>query len=78
MPLYLYLCLSCQEEFEEIRPVSDKDKTILCPNCNSSKTQKQVSSCSFTLKGSKWAKDGYCKPKKVKLKRTVKDKLDAS
>ena len=76
MPLYSYICLSCNEEFEEIRSVSDINKVILCPNCKSKRTKKQISPCSFRLTGSQWEKDGYCNPQKSEIKRTVGKKTN--
>lgn len=42
MPLFKYRCLECQEKFEELVPYSQSHE-MECPNCNSQKTEKQVS-----------------------------------
>ncbi len=45
MPMYEYICQSCQHEFEEL--VFDTDATVLCPECSSAKTQKLMSCSCF-------------------------------
>ena len=39
MPLYLYRCTSCEHEWEEVRFVSQRDKDITCPKCQSKGTK---------------------------------------
>ena len=41
MPIYEYVCLRCKTEFEVMRPFSEADKPVICPQCNS-EAQKQI------------------------------------
>jgi len=33
MPIYEYSCKSCQERFDSIRPMSQRDEPATCPGC---------------------------------------------
>ena len=33
MPLYEYVCPDCKLKFEKIRPLSQADQSVPCPNC---------------------------------------------
>lgn len=55
MPIYEYFCHDCHSNFEELLRMSDLDKVILCPICNSKRTEKKISS--FSTKGSKFKLD---------------------
>ncbi len=43
MPFYEYHCPACQEEFEEIRALVDRDEPARCPKCGSEKPQRRIS-----------------------------------
>ncbi|MBN2677718.1 MAG: zinc ribbon domain-containing protein [Anaerolineaceae bacterium] len=43
MPIYVYKCQACGHEIEIIRPMSDADKPVVCDNCKSNKTSRQLS-----------------------------------
>ena len=34
MPIYEYLCRECDSKFEQMRPLSQSDKTAECPKCH--------------------------------------------
>jgi len=33
MPIYEYVCDSCQFKFEELRPLSKAGEDVICPQC---------------------------------------------
>lgn len=33
MPIYEYVCLTCKNEFEKLRPISQMDSPAACPDC---------------------------------------------
>ena len=49
MPMYEYVCQSCQEEFEEL--VFSQDEEVNCPACNGTEVTKKVSVVSFKSSG---------------------------
>jgi putative FmdB family regulatory protein len=59
MPYYEYQCPKCGHEFE-VMHTKITDKKEACPKCGS-KAKKLISECSFGLKGTGWAADGYSK-----------------
>ncbi len=42
MPMYEYTCKECNEEFEELVSLSEKENPP-CPRCNSKNTEKKMS-----------------------------------
>ena len=58
MPIYEYVCSSCNEELETIQKVSDAPLTQ-CPQCQKDTLRKKTSMTSFQLKGGGWYSDGY-------------------
>ena len=42
MPTYEYRCSKCKTEFELKRPMSESNKTAICPKCGS-RSKKQIS-----------------------------------
>jgi len=56
MPLYEYLCTSCDHEFEEL--VGLKEPPPICPLC-SQEVKRKISLGSFRLKGDGWYADAY-------------------
>ena len=48
MPIYEYVCMSCESHFEELVGMSDPDPA--CPDCGKAKVAKQFSS-SFAAHG---------------------------
>jgi len=61
MPLYEYICSSCQEDLEVIQKFSEPPLTN-CPQCGG-KLEKKLSLNSFHLKGSGWYNTDYKKSK---------------
>lgn len=52
MPVYEYVCESCQEVFAEKRPISASDATAVCPGCESEKTRRRMTAIAFVGKTS--------------------------
>ena len=45
MPIYEYVCQSCQKEFEVIRPMSQKDDAIVCEKCGGDEVKRKLALC---------------------------------
>ena len=60
MPLYEYVCESCQNDFEKLVRLSDPVPP--CPECGAEDVKKKISASAFSLKGGGWYKDGYSGP----------------
>ena len=58
MPIYEYICKSCEHEFEEVQKFSETSLEK-CPDCGQNTAERQVAMSSFHLKGGGWYKDGY-------------------
>ena len=58
MPIYEYLCGTCDHTFESMQKVNDNPLTI-CPKCYASTVKRQVSAPSFRLKGTGWYQTDY-------------------
>lgn len=43
MPLYGFICEECSEEFEELVISASRIDEVVCPNCESSKVERQLS-----------------------------------
>lgn len=43
MPIYEYECQSCQDNFSELRRMSEMDTSIECPQCGSNDAQRKLS-----------------------------------
>jgi putative FmdB family regulatory protein len=58
MPLYEYRCSECNFEIEMLQSMGASAPK--CCKCSTDKLMKKlISTTSFTLKGSGWAKDNY-------------------
>ena len=44
MPLYEYRCESCGRAFEQLRRLSDNDRDVRCPDCDSKEIKRLLSS----------------------------------
>jgi putative FmdB family regulatory protein len=53
MPIYGYVCSSCDHAFDALQKMSDAP-LVDCPDCGESALQKQLSAPKFRLKGSGW------------------------
>ena len=58
MPLYSYHCVECDEVYENIRTIEQRDIKLVCPICND-RCCRIMDLSSFQLKGGGWYKDGY-------------------
>ncbi len=63
MPIYEYLCESCETLTERMQKIGDPAPSK-CPECGSRKIAKLVSRTSFQLKGGGWYSDLYATPRK--------------
>ncbi len=43
MPVYEYICNSCGQHFDKMRPMSQSDAPIACVKCNSESTKRMLS-----------------------------------
>ena len=57
-PLYDYLCQKCGI-IEEIEQKITDEPLSICPKCEKSSVIRLISTTNFSLKGKRWAKDGY-------------------
>ena len=53
MPIYGYVCKSCEHRFDVLQKMSD-DPLVHCPDCGEATLQKELSAPKFRLKGSGW------------------------
>ncbi len=44
MPIYVYKCRKCGEEFEQFRSISASDDEVACPKCGTKKPQRMICS----------------------------------
>ncbi len=58
MPMYSYHCTKCDEVYENMRSVAQRDVKLQCPVC-SDLCQRILDLSTFQLKGGGWFKDGY-------------------
>ena len=58
MPVYEYICKSCEHEFEREQRISD-NPLKKCPKCGAMKAKRLISRTSFVLKGGGWYSDLY-------------------
>ena len=62
MPIYAYKCSTCQHEQDVLQKMSDPVLTV-CPECNQSTYEKQVTAAGFQLKGNGWYETDFRGPK---------------
>jgi putative FmdB family regulatory protein len=48
MPMYEYLCRDCGSLYEQLRRMSEAEKDLACPQCNSSKVDLLLSAFATT------------------------------
>ncbi|HSG96419.1 MAG TPA: zinc ribbon domain-containing protein [Woeseiaceae bacterium] len=53
MPIYEYICKSCEHTFDALQKISDAP-LVDCPDCGEASLQKALSAPKFRLKGSGW------------------------
>jgi len=49
MPIYEYICMSCQKEFEKI--ICGREEDIECPACKGKEVKKLMSAAAFKCNG---------------------------
>jgi len=59
--MYSYHCTKCNEVYENMRSIAQRDVKLQCPACNDL-CERILDLSSFQLKGDGWYKDGYSKP----------------
>lgn len=52
MPLYVYLCQDCGEQFEKMMRFSELEQAPECPICHGQHTHKQITTFASTFSGS--------------------------
>lgn len=57
MPVYEYICTSCEYNWEINQGVND-EKLTKCPECEKESAKRLISAGSFQLKGQGWYKTG--------------------
>lgn len=60
MPTYEYHCENpdCDNHWEQEQHIRDAPVTR-CPKCDQKKARRLISRVAFSLKGRRWARDGY-------------------
>jgi putative FmdB family regulatory protein len=52
MPIYEYHCPECDAKFEELRPLSQADQPVECPQCHQPARRKMSTFACFTTSAS--------------------------
>jgi len=76
MPIYEYVCKSCDHEMEVLQKMSDP-LLEKCPVCTKNTLTKKISAAAFHLKGTGWYKTDFSgkkteNPEKTKAKTKEK------
>ncbi|MGB3609157.1 MAG: zinc ribbon domain-containing protein [Cellvibrio sp.] len=66
MPIYEYLCQSCNHELEAIQKLSEAP-LVDCPACAQPTLKKKISAAGFRLSGSGWYETDFKSGKKKNL-----------
>ena len=53
MPIYGYICKSCEHTLDALQKISD-DALVYCPDCGEPQLKRQLSAPKFRLKGKGW------------------------
>jgi len=69
MPLYEYYCLDCEQKFEKLVPIEDRDEGVACPSCRGLHTERSLSLFAIRVNGAAGGKaapscplgDGSCR-----------------
>lgn len=69
MPIYEYVCESCENTHDALQKISDAPLTD-CPECGKSTLKKKISAPGFRLSGSGWYETDF----KSGNKRNIADK----
>jgi putative FmdB family regulatory protein len=60
MPIYGYICQSCEHTLDALQKISD-DPLVYCPDCGEPKLKRQLSAPRFRLKGKGWYETDFKK-----------------
>ena len=66
MPIYGYVCKSCEHTLDVLQKISD-DPLVDCPQCGEPQLKRQLSAPRFRLKGSGWYETDFKKDKQRNL-----------
>jgi putative FmdB family regulatory protein len=59
MPVYEYLCHTCNAKHEKLRPMREADAPVTCPVCHEQNSVRALSLCAVHSGGSDGAATGY-------------------
>lgn len=59
MPIFEYRCENCNTKFEVLHKSINHLDEVICPNCNSTKSKKLLSTFSASVNGSSSSFDNY-------------------
>ena len=76
MPIYGYICKSCEHRFDVLQKMSD-DPLVHCPDCGEPSLQKELSAPKFRLKGSGWYETDFKTGNKRNLHGESSGKADS-
>lgn len=76
MPIYEYLCQSCNHELEAIQKLSEAP-LVDCPACAQPTLKKKISAAGFRLSGSGWYETDFKSGKKKNLAGDAGSSSDA-
>ena len=65
MPIYVFRCEDCGEQFDRLQKLSDPDPDT-CPNCGRHHVRRQVTAPAFRLAGSGWYETDFKSDKEKK------------
>ncbi|GAB2189339.1 FmdB family zinc ribbon protein [Sessilibacter sp. MAH2] len=77
MPIYEYVCKSCDHEFEALQKMSD-DPLKECPACKALSLTKKISAAGFRLSGSGWYETDFKSGNKKNLASSSSESSAAS
>ena len=60
MPIYGYICQSCEHTLDALQKISD-DPLVYCPDCGEPQLKRQLSAPRFRLKGKGWYETDFKK-----------------
>lgn len=60
MPIYGYICKSCEHALDALQKISD-DPLVYCPDCGEPQLKRQLSAPRFRLKGKGWYETDFKK-----------------
>ncbi|MEE8125846.1 MAG: zinc ribbon domain-containing protein [Nitrospirales bacterium] len=73
MPLYEYVCESCEHHFETMQSLSAKAEDTTCPKCQMAKSRRIMSACASKIVGTQ--KPGFAEQKAYSMLNERMDKF---